>query len=391
MTSHDHRQAVAHLAARQQALAEFGLFALRSFDLDAILAEACAQVCRGLNVPMAKVGMLLPSQDLLLKATLGIPEDIAVPGVTVVPGGAGSALGYALLTRAPVLSDVETETRFDASDVVRKAGVKSSANVVIMAGERPFGSLEADSRQRYAFDENDIDFLQSYANLVGAAVERQQLSARAEIFAREQDILLKELVHRVKNILTNIRGIAYRTRKYVNNVDDFLGAFDGRLNAIARSQDLVLHGPQQVVQLADLVRLELTAKGAREGENFSAEGPPFACSARLAQVLGLLFYELATNANKYGALSPSAPDGHVQVAWRVENLANNQHLVLTWRERGVTIELPVRAQGFGSEMIREAIPYMFGGSVELAFHADGVECRVSLLSPEAPPPQTAPA
>src|SRR4051795_12685180 len=95
---------------QQAALAEFGLIALRSQDLDAILQRACELVARGLRAPIAKVLEALPERDeLLLRAAVGVPSEVATTGKTTVPGGHGSAAGYIMLADEPVISHVPTE------------------------------------------------------------------------------------------------------------------------------------------------------------------------------------------------------------------------------------------------------------------------------------------
>jgi two-component system CheB/CheR fusion protein len=56
---------------------------------------------------------------------------------------------------------------------------------------------------------------------------------------QHQQVLVKELNHRAKNALTAIQAIAYATRKKSASLDDFIRAFDGRLNAMARSYDII--------------------------------------------------------------------------------------------------------------------------------------------------------
>src|SRR5690606_25284780 len=119
---------------------------------------------------------------------------LARPGETRVPGGKGSAAGYALLIRQPVISHVETETRFSISELVRRSNVRTSANAPIPLAEGKFGVLEVDSMDERECSRDDTDFLRSYANMIGAAVERQ----RAGSTVRN---LMKELQHRVKNDL----------------------------------------------------------------------------------------------------------------------------------------------------------------------------------------------
>src|SRR4051794_6870357 len=83
---------------QQAALAEFGLVALRGGDLDAILQRACKLVARGLGAPIARVLEARPGRnELLLRAAVGVPSDVATAGTTTVPGGHGSAAGYVML------------------------------------------------------------------------------------------------------------------------------------------------------------------------------------------------------------------------------------------------------------------------------------------------------
>jgi two-component sensor histidine kinase len=325
---------------------------------------------------MAKVAALIPGADaMLLKAAVGIPASAGVPGVTTVPAGEGSAMGYALLMRGPVLSTVDTETRFLPSEVVRKSGVRSSANVVIWAGDGPFGSLEADSPEPEVFDEDDVHFLQLYANLVGAAVERQRLSSRAENLARERELLLKESMHRVKNILSVVHAVAWRTHKDVGSLDEFIQTFNGRIAALSRLQDLTLGRSEHSVPLSELARAELEATGAREGEQYVLTGPEFRCSPNTAQALGLLFHELSTNACKYGALNPEAPAGsRIDLSWQVRPNSRGKELELHWSERGGVPRVSDHTSGFGSELLREGIARMLGGSTEFRIHEHGVDC-----------------
>jgi two-component sensor histidine kinase len=371
----------ARLIARQEALARFGLFALQSDDLDAILTSACEQVALGLNVPIAKIAAAMPGSDLmLLKAAVGLPPSAGIPGVTTIPGGDRSAVGYALLVGEPVVSTIDTETRFDPSEVVLKSGVRSSVNVVIWTAEVAFGALEADSLEPDAFGERDVHFLQLYANLVGAAVERQRLSSRAETLARQREVLLKESVHRVKNILSIVHAVAWRTRRDAASLDDFIASFSGRIGALARLQDAMLLQGKETTSLAELVRAEIGATGAREGEHFVVRGPELQCGRNTAEALELLFYELTTNACKYGALNPAAPDGsRIEVTWQTEpDGARPPELEIRWKERGGKPTGVGKSSGFGSSLLREAIPRMLGGTVQITIDQHGVDCVIQL-------------
>src|SRR5436305_14765158 len=94
---------------RQSALADFGVAALRTDDLDPLLREACVQVARALKVPIAKIALRRPGgSDLILQAAVGIPDHVARPGMTSIPGGKGSAMGFTLQAGVPIISHTES-------------------------------------------------------------------------------------------------------------------------------------------------------------------------------------------------------------------------------------------------------------------------------------------
>ena len=68
----------------------------------------------------------------------------------------------------------------------------------MIRGERAaWGVLEVDSRQHRSFDEDDVSFLQNYANLIAAAIDRLQTEADLRQAADRTSFLLGELQHRV--------------------------------------------------------------------------------------------------------------------------------------------------------------------------------------------------
>jgi two-component sensor histidine kinase len=185
---------------RQEALARFGAQALRSDDLDLTLNQACRLAAQGLEAPIAKVLVSIPEDDeLLLCAAVGIPAAIAVPGMTRIPGDSKSAAGYAISTGKPVISDLAREDRFEISEIVRRIGALHSLNVLIQADDVKYGALEVDRVNDQRFTDGDVDFLQSYANLLGAAVMRHRTMTRINALLKEQELLFHELQHRVKN------------------------------------------------------------------------------------------------------------------------------------------------------------------------------------------------
>jgi two-component sensor histidine kinase len=198
--------------------------------------------------------------------------------------------------------------------------------------------------------------------------------------AAQREALTGELQHRVKNILNNVRALASQSRQSSSTLDGFIEAFDARLRALARAQDLLVRGPMEKVQLADLVRFELEAAGAREGSAFTFAGPAVRLSPRDAQAMAMTLHELATNALKHGAFS--VPSGRIEVTWRTDRRDDGWHFWFRWREHGVRIVSPCSRRGFGSRTIENGLPYILGGSSQLTFHRDGAECVIEFALPE---------
>jgi NO-binding membrane sensor protein with MHYT domain/two-component sensor histidine kinase len=218
--------------------------------------------------------------------------------------------------------------------------------------------------------------------LIGVGLDRRD-RRRTAAFVRDiaaarkaeeqQNLLVAELDHRVKNVLARVIVVAQRTRESSRSMDQFLDLFDGRIQSMANTHALLSRGRSNGVYLADLVRRELDPyMGTCEA---MVEGPSVLLSAEATQALAMVLHELVTNAAKYGALS--TPGGRVHVDWGYRSNGNSQTLLtIQWRENGGP---PVRAparRGYGTSVISDLIPYELGGSVDIGYETDGVHCRI---------------
>jgi two-component sensor histidine kinase len=365
-------------------LAEFGKGALRVDDVGALLQEATRLVSDAIDVDLVKVLEVMPGGETML-VRAGVNWAPGVVGHATIPANEGSAAGYALQTGEPVISEnVATEARFEIPTLLTQHGVKSTVNVLIRGEEdKPFGILEVDSRQLRSFAQDDVDFLQNYANLLSSAIKR--VTAQAELAERAQHerVLRHELQHRINNMLMTIRAIARRTRARSQSLDEFAKSFDDRLAAIARTHALLSRTETSAVAMRELLSQELSAHGAIEGENLTQRGPELLISAKQAQGLSMAFHELSTNAVKYGALS--VDNGRIDISWKIDISSAENQLRIRWRETGVTIEREPTRRGFGSDILERSIPHLLHGSFERTLHRDGIECVIVL--PLEPGPQ----
>jgi two-component sensor histidine kinase len=371
-------EAVEKLRKQIGALSAFGGQSLRTHDLDRLLHQACELVSEAMGIELVKVLELLPDGETML-VRAGVNWNEGVVGHATFPAHASSPSGYAIEEDAPIISrNIEDEDRFLIPQLMTEHGVRSMVNVVIRGERAAWGVLEVDAREPRDFDENDISFLQNYANLIASAIERLQTEAALRKAVARSEILLGELNHRVRNMISNIRLLARRTVKTSADLDSFAASFEARLAALGRTQDLLAAGTAYAVGLSDILRQELRAHGADSIERLSLLGPDVEVPGKTAQALGMAFHELATNAGKHGAL---AHDGaRLEVSWRRLVEGDDHDMFICWRERGVPIDHAPSRRGFGSETIERSLPYMLGGEAQLVFHPDGLECLIRFPS-----------
>ena len=190
-----------------------------------------------------------------------------------------------------------------------------------------------------------------------------------------QRVLLHELQHRVRNTLAVVRSLSKSTAQSSETVADFGSHFEGRLNALARTQMVLTRSPGDGVDLQSLVREELLAQAPKAGQ-VTVEGPDIILSAKAAEVLALAVHELATNAVKYGAFSGSG--GEVAVRWSRDQERDQDWLKLKWCETGgPPIAQAPRRDGFGTDLVTMRVPYELRGRGRLDLHPEGLSAEIA--------------
>lgn len=188
-----------------------------------------------------------------------------------------------------------------------------------------------------------------------------------------QKLLVEELQHRVRNLISMIRGMARQSASTHRTLESYVDHLIGRLQAMGRTQAMLTRSPGSKVDLPSILREELLACAAPE-KAYRIEGPPVQLSPQVAEVLTLAIHELATNSVKYGALGDK---GYVKISWTIIAKGSRNHLALRWQETGVSaVTKPSRA-GFGRQLIEERIPYELQGTGSLTIHDTGVLAEMS--------------
>jgi PAS domain S-box-containing protein len=214
-----------------------------------------------------------------------------------------------------------------------------------------------------------------HGTIVGASKVARDITAQKRAI-EQQELLLGEMRHRVKNLSTVIEALARQSRpRDEPAVDAFVDAFMGRIRALLSTGELLLATPQRNVGLKQLLdRVLLPFVEPEADDRIMLNGLPIIIPERTAGNLALAMHELATNALKYGALK--SPQGKVQIAWSSEPGDGGRRVQIDWRESGgePILSEPERT-GFGSRVITTALAGERDGASELHFEPGGLHCH----------------
>jgi two-component system, chemotaxis family, CheB/CheR fusion protein len=221
---------------------------------------------------------------------------------------------------------------------------------------------------------------ESRRDLILLAIE--DITARSQVEAH-RDVLIREMSHRVKNVLATVQAIASQTLSRSASLESFQAAFVGRLHALARAHDLLVDGGWASADIGQLVRLTLRPY---RGAQVEAEGPLLTVRPQAGVTLVMILHELATNAAKYGALS--VPTGGVSITWARKDRDGQSQIQLDWIETGGPPVEPPSRRGFGSALIERGTDNDLHGRAALDYRAEGLRCTLRFPLEEALPPDT---
>jgi len=187
----------------------------------------------------------------------------------------------------------------------------------------------------------------------------------------QQQLLARELEHRMKNTMAMVGAIASQTFRTASTKEEARTIFDARLRALNQAHDVLVASSWTSAPMSIVIHGVLAPYLTGEGR-IHINGPAVDLSAKQALSLSLALHELATNATKYGALS--APAGTIDVSWDCTTSEPDRMLRFDWKERGgPTVETPSR-RGFGSRLIESTLSTDFGTSVKVEYLPEGVVC-----------------
>ena len=483
------------LASRERQariIADLGQKALATRDLGNFFDETCALLRLAFDCDYAKILKLDEDADEFVLVS-GAGWHPGIVGAARVHGGRQSQAGYTLLVENAVLvTDLESEKRFNGPSLLTDHRVRSGISTIITVGGKPWGVIGLHDRQQGAFTEEDLHILETASNTIAMTImqmmreefltrerlilslamgvadlglwtydvarkdvtwdqqlreiigaqsgqikptfegfleniaeddrdrvrealartesdgtpfdeefrffrpdgsmawllgkgERMSFSGRSMVFGINKDItnrkladenttfMMRELDHRVKNVLAIILSIAQVTSRTSGSIDDFHASFSARIGAIARTHSLLATSRWAGTNLRALVEEEVVRQASHN--QVQIEGDQIAVSPVAAQAVSMLLHEMTTNALKYGALS--TPDGSVDIAWQRDEETGHE-LIFKWHETGgPPVERPTR-RGFGSKVIDRIVKQQLGASADITWEPSGLNLTVSV-------------
>jgi diguanylate cyclase (GGDEF)-like protein len=162
-------------AEMQRIVAELGELALGATDLERLFHEAVSRTARTLKVDTVLLAELdRDKRNFVVVAEAGLGDLFGVryPADESTQSGATVSQGHPI-----VVHDWETDDRYQASEVIQRIGARSSVSVLVRRRDGVFGILGVLSPEPNKFDQDDVNFAQSLANLLSAAIDRVEAEA----------------------------------------------------------------------------------------------------------------------------------------------------------------------------------------------------------------------
>lgn len=207
--------------------------------------------------------------------------------------------------------------------------------------------------------------------VVGAAVALLDIDHERHLIA-QQEILIGELNHRVKNAFTVVKSIVSQSLRGSETTPDVRDTIDSRLGAYAKAHSQLIGNRWDRALISNIANDTI---GQISDGRISFTGPDIELPSKIGLSLSMAFYELATNALKHGSLS--VPDGYVSMIWGFAD-ASQKSLIIEWMEHNGPQPVEPKTKGFGSRIIGRVLAAETGGKVSMAYPETGYEWKLEM-------------
>lgn len=230
-------------------------------------------------------------------------------------------------------------------------------------------SAEWSDEQVRAAESLRITLLEVILRITDSAMQER---ARAH---QQQELLIAELNHRVRNILGLIRALISQSGNEVSSVAEFTQVVGGRIHALSLAHDNITRDNWSATSLKALIRSECEAYLSGKADRIRITGDDVLVEPEAYSVLALVLHEMLTNSAKYGALCDSKGLVTVSLSRGAHNAGD---LKIAWRETGGPAVRAPKRRGFGTTIIERSIPYELKGSSDVRYKLHGLEADFSV-------------
>lgn len=204
-------------------------------------------------------------------------------------------------------------------------------------------------------------------------------------YEQQQQLLINELNHRVKNTLATIQSIGAQTLHSGKAPNEIFQAFESRLVSLSEAHNLLTQKSWEGAEVADIVARAARPFECPDYKVIEAHGPSVWLKSESALGLAMALHELATNAVKHGALSLT--EGRVSVRWSYDPATCA--FQLDWTETGGPAVASPSRRGFGLRLVERALAGETASRTQLSFHREGLHCRITATLPPVSQPNAA--
>jgi len=355
-------------ALENRLMFEIASMASESDSFDTALLKALEAICEITGWPVGHAFVVpsgnpnvLRSSGVWVEAEFGIADALraSTAAIDFVPGL--GLPGRILSSGLPIwVSNTDSDVNFPR----KGEGFLGAFGFPLKQDGRVIAILEFFSKCEAPPKTEVLLTVRALGEQVGRVFERKRTQDH-------QSLLLYELDHRVKNILSVVQAIARQTFRRASSLEEANDIFRGRLTAVAKAQDVLVSQNVEGATLSEIINGALHGSGV-SADRVKTDGPEISISARNAVTISLAIHELCTNAFKYGALSVET--GSISIAWGIDaRMGKTFHF--EWREQGGPTVATPEHKGFGSSLLERGLAGELGGELTLDYAPTGVVCK----------------
>lgn len=250
-----------------------------------------------------------------------------------------------------------------------------------VGGQEPLGTLWIVADRAGHFDSGHARLITELASFAGVALRMHQTEQRLQAALEEQELLTREMSHRLKNVFALAEGLLRISARAATSKEELVSVMSGRVQALASAHALVRRNFSEVGAAPRASGLEEVIRAVMQPHDqadrgisrFTLMGADMHCGEHALNGIALIFHELATNAAKYGALK--TPQGHIDIDWQEKG----GNVLIGWHEQGgPKLADGPDSTGFGTKLLQDTVTRQFGGTITHEWKPEGLALAIAL-------------